>query len=177
MCRIIIILGGATMPYDPLRHHRRSIRLKGYDYSQAGAYFVTICTQNRACILNVPVVNAMIGHWWEELPNKFTTISLDAFVIMPNHIHGIICLHEADEPAQAIPLGQVIQWFKTMTTNAYIRGVKESNWEPFMGRVWQRNYYEHIIRNERELEAIRLYIAANPENWTADENHPGRLVG
>ena len=167
------------MPYDPLRHHRRSIRLKGYDYSQAGAYFITICTQNRVCLLNVSAVDAMIGHWWEELPNKFLAVTLDAFVVMPNHLHGIVMLLESENPG-SIPtpkLGQVVQWFKTMTTNAYIHGVKEAGWEPFEGRVWQRNYYEHIIRNERELEAIRLYIAANPENWTADENHPGRLVG
>ena len=165
------------MPYDPFRHHRRSIRLKGYDYSQAGAYFITICTQNRACLLDVPVVDAMIAHWWQELANKYPSVSLDAFVVMPNHLHGILLLFDPDPPAPNPQLGTVVQWFKSMTTNAYIRGVKESGWEPFSGRLWQRNYYERIIRNERELTATRLYIEANPDNWTADENHPGLLRG
>ena len=165
------------MKYDPLHHHRRSIRLNGYDYHQVGAYFVTICTQHRACLLDAPPVEAMIAHWWEELPNKFPTVSLDAFVIMPNHMHGIIVLDQPNTTTAPTSLGQVIQWLKTMTTNAYIHGVKGADWPPFDRRLWQRNYYEHIIRNERELNAIRLYIAANPDNWQADENHPGRLVG
>lgn len=91
---------------------------------------------------------------------------------MPNHIHGIIVLAEPAVDVKLMPLGQIIQWFKTMTTNAYIRGVKELGWRPFNGRVWQRNYYEHIIRNERSLQAIRSYIDANPDNWEGDQYHP-----
>ena len=76
--------------YDPQRHHRRSIRLKGYDYTQAGAYYVTIVCQHRLCLLEPVPVRAMIQTWWDKLPDKFPTIETDAFVIMPNHIHGII---------------------------------------------------------------------------------------
>jgi REP element-mobilizing transposase RayT len=162
---------GTQMTYDPNRHHRRSIRLKGYDYSQAGAYYVTICTHNHEPLFAPAPVGQMTTHWWDEIANKFESTSLDAFVVMPNHIHGIILLHEQPASSEPVPLGQVIQWFKTMSTNAYIRGVKELGWKAFTGRVWQRNYYEHIIRNERALHAIRLYIEANPENWEGDQYH------
>ncbi len=175
------------MPYDPFKHHRRSIRLKGYDYSQAGAYFVTICAQNRECLFG-EIVNGemqlndagkMIVRWWNELSNKFMTFEPDAFVVMPNHIHCIIVIvdvgmtlrgHPDDgQPHRAAPtLGDIIEWFKTMATNEYIRGVKQLGWKPFDKRVFQRNYYEHIVRNERELNAIREYIENNPANWAAD---------
>ena len=157
------------MLYDPDRHHRRSIRLRDYDYAQMGAYFVTICTQNREFLLEPPLVSMMITRWWEEMPLKFPIVSLDAFVLMPNHIHGIIVIDQTLAGMDQVKLGQIIQWFKTMTTNEYIKGVKELGWRPFQGRVWQRNYYEHVIRNDRELQAIRLYIEANPDNWKADE--------
>ncbi len=162
------------MPYDPFRHHRRSIRLKDYDYRLGGAYFITICTQDRACILEPAPVAAMVWHWWDELAVKFPAVVLDVFVVMPNHVHGILVFDPHPDVVAAEPLGTVVQWFKTMTTNAYIHGVKESGWQPFRGRVWQRNYYEHIIRNEREMIAIRHYIEANPDNWAEDENHPAR---
>ena len=157
------------MLYDPNRHHRRSIRLRDYDYGQTGAYFVTICTQNREFLLEPTLVSRMITRWWEEMPLKFPIVSLDAFVLMPNHIHGIIVIDQTLAGMDQVKLGQIIQWFKTMTTNEYIKGVKELGWRPFQGRVWQRNYYEHVIRNDRELQAIRLYIEANPDNWEADE--------
>ncbi len=177
------------MKYDPSKHHRRSIRLKGYDYSQAGAYFVTICAQNRARLFG-EIVNgemqlndagAMIGRWWNELANKFPTFESDAFVVMPNHIHCIVVITDVGQgqPHRAAPtdpptaptrptLGDMMDWFKTMTTNEYIRGVKQLGWQPFDKRVFQRNYYEHIIRNERALNAIREYIQNNPANWAED---------
>jgi putative transposase len=198
------------MTYDPHKHHRRSIRLKGYDYSQAGMYFVTICVQRGQCLLTETAVQEMIQYWWEKLPEKFTAVVLDAFVIMPNHIHFIIVITAVDPqpyagthppmqpsvgthlltqppvgahprvrpkgqthgPAPTAALGKIVQWFKTMTTNAYIRGVKEQGWEPFPGKLWQRNYYEHIIRNGRALNTIRQYIDNNPANWDADQLHP-----
>lgn len=192
------------MPYDPFKHHRRSIRLKGYDYSQAGAYFVTMCTQNRECLFG-EIVNgemqlndagAMIVKWWDKLSSKFPTFDPDAFVVMPNHIHCIVIITDVGaidgvtvdvgvplrgrpddgqigQPHRAAPtdkptLGDIIDWFKTMATNEYIRGVKQLGWKPFDKKVFQRNYYEHIVRNERELNAIREYIQNNPANWAAD---------
>jgi putative transposase len=198
------------MPYDPNKHHRRSIRLQGYDYSQAGAYFVTMCTQNRELLFVADEVVDMIQRWWNKLPEKFPGVETDAFVIMPNHSHGIIVtvgVNPRVDPGQtreygqthgsaptnpaptnpaptnpaptnpaptndAPTLGTIIQWFKTMTTNEYIRGVKELNWPPFPGKLWQRNYYEHIIRNDRELNAIRQYIIDNPAKWEQDRDNP-----
>nr|WP_290668227.1 transposase [Ardenticatena sp.] len=186
------------MPYDPEKHHRRSIRLKGYDYAQPGAYFVTICTQHRACLFGAVVggemrvndAGRMVQRWWDELNRKFPTVQTDAFVVMPNHIHGIIIIHPADthpndtRDAHAgkrgvhrgayigAPLPKIVQWFKTMTTNEYIRHVKNDGWPPFHKRLWQRNYYEHIIRNEQSLNRIRRYIVENPLRWYLDRENP-----
>jgi putative transposase len=200
----------AKPQYGPQRHHRRSIRLQEYDYTQAGAYFVTIVCQRRACLLEPAPVGDMVQTWWDKLPEKFSTVETDAFVIMPNHVHGIIVITEPGQwqgqtrgfaptrgsapvadgnvganlcvrPAPRVPpdprvctLGRIVQWFKTMTTNAYIQGVKQNGWEPFPGKFWQRNYYEHIIRNERALNAIRQYIYDNPDRWENDDENPNR---
>ncbi len=178
------------MPYDPNKHHRRSIRLKGYDYSQAGAYFVTMCVQRRELLFVTDDVIDMIQRWWDKLPEKFPGVETDAFVIMPNHTHGIIVVtgEHVGSPRQsaqsvgvdprvnpAPTLGEMIQWFKTMTTNEYIRGVKTLNWTPFPGKLWQRNYYEHIIRSEIELNAIRQYIINNPLKWEQDRDNPIKI--
>ena len=199
------------MKFDPNKHRRRSIRLRGYDYTQPGAYFVTMCTQNRECLLGeiengqvrLNDAGQMIARWWNELNRKFPTIKTDVSVIMPNHLHGIIVLRpnssvgtalcgrpdlvgrddgqprrvapteEGTEVAPTRPtLGDIIGWFKTMTTNEYIRGVKQMNWPPFPGRLWQHNYYERIVRNERELHAIRQYIVENPLKWEFDRENP-----
>ena len=180
---------------------RKSIRLKKYDYSLGGAYFVTICVQDYICrfgslkkskvILNN--VGNMIKKWWFELPNKFDKIENDVFIVMPNHIHGIILMFDSDisivgadlcvcpdnnilgehigSPLQNNnrSLSKIIQWFKTMTTNEYIRNVKEYNWEKFEKRLWQRNYYEHIIRNQKSFNKIGEYIYNNPAKWKHDE--------
>jgi REP element-mobilizing transposase RayT len=143
-------------------------------------YFVTICVQRGLCLLDKTAVQAMIQHWWPKLPDKFAAVETDAFVIMPNHLHFIVAIvdgagksgQEGNTQAPAPTLGRIVQWFKTMTTNAYIRGVKKQRWEPFPGRLWQRNYYEQIIRNERHLTAVRQYIDNNPLNWEADDLHP-----
>ena len=167
------------MVYDPKKHHRRSIRLRGYDYSQSGAYFVTIVAQNRArlfgniqngrMILNP--AGEMVLKWWHELPKKFPSIETDAFIIMPDHSHGIIVANR--QTGESAPtLGTVIQWFKTMTTNEYIRGVKNLGWKRFDKKLWQRNYYEHIIRSQKDWERIAHYIEANPANWDKDKTQP-----
>ena len=179
--------------YNPEIHHRRSIRLKDYDYSQAGAYFVTICIQGKVCLLGdiadgVMALNdagEMVEKWWYKLPEKFS-LSNWTDVVMPNHFHGIIKIVGADlcvcpdnrnkninqGEHTGSPLHRIVQWFKTMTTNEYIYGVKQYNWQPFSGKLWQRNYYEHIIRNEDELNKIREYIIRNPAIWDEDDENP-----
>lgn len=111
-----------------------------------------------------------IERHWLVLPSKFPRITLDAYTIMPNHVHGVILLGDAS-PDQT-SLGTVIQWFKTMTTNAYIRGCQASGWPLFDRRLWQRNYWEHIIRDGDELTTIRTYIDANAAQWADDRLHP-----
>lgn len=185
--------------YNSDIHHRRSIRLQGYDYRQAGAYFVTICAQNRACLFG-EIVNdtmqlndagIMLARHWQMLPQRFTNIRLDAFVVMPNHIHSIIVLTDGriGPPTEAtLPsppratlvvaptsLGDVVGAYKSLTTVEYVRGVKASGWAPFDGKLWQRNYYEHIIRNESSLHDIRQYIIHNPAKWAEDTENPERL--
>lgn len=178
--------------FDPYKHHRRSIRLKGYDYSQPGTYFVTICTRKRMCLFGdisngemvLNPAGKMVEKWWLELENKFPTVKPDACITMPNHFHGIIvivgadlrvCPNYSDVKTGAhtgAPLPKILQWFKTMTTNEYLHGVKHQDWLPFTGKLWQRDYYEHIVRNDRELHAIREYIQNNSKNWTSDPEYP-----
>jgi putative transposase len=164
---------------------RKSIRLDGYDYSQCGAYFITLVVQHRLNlfgeihdgIMELNPAGMMIEKWWNEIPTKFTDIELDTMVIMPNHVHGIIVNVGYESNSLNInqptgtPLPQIVQWFKTMSTNEYIRCVKQYSWPGFDGSLWQRNYYDRIIRNTRELEAIRLYIQANPMNWVKDKEY------
>jgi len=253
------------MVYNPQIHHRRTIRLKGYDYSQSGAYFVTICIKNRECLLG-KVVNGkmiinpcgeMIAKWVYKIEDKFNGIKISIFVVMPNHFHAIITNaghiigtnnaivgaaprgrpvvdptnHVVDptnhvvDPADHVvdptdhiigtnnaivgaapsgrpivdptnhvvdpadpndnihlddcvgqqggpkwpPLRLVVGWFKTMTTNEYFRGVKALEWKPVDKTLWQRNYYEHIIRNEQSYNEITEYIRNNPKRWQTDK--------
>lgn len=172
---------------------RKSIRLKGWDYSRNGYYFVTVDVQDKlklfwdmAKIVGVdrcvdPKLNEigkMIDYWWNEIPNHFDGVELDEYVVMPDHAHGIVKINDNGRTRGQTPttagrhrsarttcvhaLGDIIQWFKTMTTNVYIRGVKNDNWPKFHRRLWQRNYYERIIRNEIELNRVRDYIRNNP---------------
>jgi putative transposase len=307
---------GFVMAYDPHKHHRRSIRLKGYDYSQDGLYFITISVKKGLCLFGDVVAGEMqlndagqmVEQQWLELPSRFPQIELDSFRVMPNHFHGILGIRNssvgagvapaedgattrvarttgdpsvraglvpalsaptlaapeqdgattrvartmADPPVGAgfvpeqdaattrvartggdpsvraglvpapsaptlaapeqdgattrvarttgdpsvraglVPalsaptlvapeqddtpmrtiLGNMVGAFKSITTHEYITGVKESGWTAFPGKLWHRNYYEHIIRNERSLNAIREYISNNPANWTADQLYP-----
>lgn len=176
---------------------RRSLRLQGYDYSQPDAYFVTIVVQDRINLfgdiaggemqLNDP--GRMIEKWWIELSNKFPAIELDEHIIMPNHSHAVIWLVWADlrvgpgrqavssvegliDNNKAVSLPSIMQWFKTMTTNDYIRGVKQHNWKPFPGKLWQRSYYDHVVRDDVDLDNIRRYIQGNPVLWEQDSENP-----
>jgi len=209
------------MPYNPKEHHRRSTRWFGYDYTQAGAYFVTACVQGHTCLFGEIIdgemrlndAGRMVQAAWNQLPDHYPVVETDAFVVTPNHVHGIIrlafdpairgpdpngrpdacrkpdptvwagpraCPNETGQPRGVAPtsggrplsLGDVVHRFKTLTTKRYADGVKQQGWSPFPGRLWQRNYYEHVIRSEASLSRIRQYITTNPISWTADNENP-----
>ena len=166
--------------------NRRSIRLKEYDYSQDGGYFVTICTENRKSIFG-EIINgtiqlnesgSTIAATWQWLSEQYPYIKLDACVVMPNHFHGILFLFNyskggsrtAPTPTRHKPLGRLIGAFKTVSTKRF----NEIHGTPAQ-QLWQRNYYEHVIRNETDLEEIREYIQTNPLRWLEDENHPAKM--
>lgn len=190
------------MTYNPNKHHRRSIRLKEYNYNRRGAYFVTICVNQRECLLGEIIDNQillndigmMVQQVWLELSEKYPGVGLDEFVIMPNHIHGIILLEDTNQkswqsegqpqdmgqPQGVAPTGlslpDVVHRFKSYTTTKYRHGVRDFGWKPFQGRLWQRNYYEHIIRNDQSLNAIRSYIEKNPRMWDLDNDNPNQKM-
>src|SRR5436190_19332258 len=206
------------MVYDPQKHHRRSIRLRGYDYSQPNPYYLTLCAQEGLCLfgdvvdgeMHLNSAGNMIDKWWKELEPKFPNTLTDSFQIMPNHLHAVLVIlgngldmaslygfgldrldfanteenegivaslatrsdgantnlnlrvdHEGvkrsneDFGPHKTKLGEMMQWFKTMATNEYIRGVRDFGWQRFPGKLWQRNYFEHVVRQEQSLERIR----------------------
>jgi REP element-mobilizing transposase RayT len=183
------------MKYDPTKHHRRSIRMKGHDYHNAGAYFVTICTKNREYILDDPIVNAIIHDVWYALPSWFPTIALDEFVVMTNHTHFVVwnnvgtTLAVVQNPGNldggkprpyVIPqpqkinpapaLGDIVGAFKSLVFKVYLDWIKVND-PSRRAKFWQTNYYEHIVPNDRELNAIRQYIIDNPINWKMDRDN------
>ena len=137
---------------------RKNIRLQGYDYTKNGVYFITICCQNRMPLFEQSEVKKMVDLWLWKLEENYQHVVLDAYIVMPDHIHFILIKTEKDE----IPLSRMMTWLKTMTTNAYIKGVRNNGWLPFEKRMWQRNYFEHIVRNDRDLNEKREYIINNP---------------
>ena len=164
------------MSYSSTSDGRRSLCLKDYDYSQAGIYFITLCTHQRMCLFG-DIVNGemllnsageMIDKLWCELPKRFKLIFLDDYVIMPNHLHAL--LHINADGGKSI--SQIVQYFKSFSCLKYIQGVKQFSWEDFPGKLWQRNYYEHIVRNEDSLGRIRQYIRCNPQEWSSDKENP-----
>jgi REP element-mobilizing transposase RayT len=172
--------------------HRKPNRLKNYDYSQNGMYFITICTKDKKCffgeIINDKMIlndfGKIIQNVWLELPNHNDNISIDEFVIMPNHIHGIIEIvgtplvgvqdidttKTGTRPVTTI--SELIGTFKSLTTNQYIYHIKNNGWKPFNKYIWQRSFYDHIIRKEESLNKIREYIMINPQQWNDDKNNP-----
>jgi len=174
-------------------HYRRSIRLKGYDYSQKGAYFVTICTKSRELYFEkYRGLQEIVRQQWEELPQRFPDLTSDEFIIMPNHIHGIIIVgaglaparsHRAtarvaptfsvDRPAPTV--GEIVGTFKSLCIHDWLTYIKEKKIDA-VGKFWQRNYYEHIIRNEDELNKVRGYIQTNPLRWHLDKENPERIA-
>jgi putative transposase len=178
--------------------HRRSIRLRGYDYSQNGAYFITICAKSRElCFERYRELQEIVKQQWEELPQRFPDLILDEFTIMPNHIHGILIVGVGrpaenvgatlavaqnngagarPERAGARPaptVGEIIGTFKSLCIHDWLTYIKENEIDT-VAKFWQRNYYEHVIRNEDELNKIREYIRNNPLKWDLDKENPGR---
>ena len=196
------------MSYYPSLHHRRSIRLKG-NYSQEGLYFITICCRHWECLFGKIVDGEMIlndagkiaFNEWAKLPERFSNVELDAFQIMPNHIHGIIVLNPTLAVSQndkvSVPVGAtlavaqnhaqnntntratarvaptdigipgIIGAYKSLVANGCLKIYKSKNKK--MSKLWQRNYYEHIIRNEQSLKLIIEYIVNNPNKWNEDK--------
>ena len=160
------------MEYNPDFNHRQSIRLNGYDYSRSGAYFITICTHEREHLFGDIVNERMelnifcdiaLSHW-QQLEKHHSTIIMDELVVMPNHLHGIIILKSSIDYKKSI--SEIIRGFKTFSAKA-INQERGVSGVP----VWQRNYYDRIIRNELELDRVRQYIINNPRNWDVDKNN------
>lgn len=192
------------MKYDPFKHHRRSTRLKGYDYTQVGAYFVTICAHKRECLFDDIVLRRVAESCWRTIPQHFPNAVLDEWIVMPNHLHGIVVIaydvrrgeaflgapfdakvssssvielpgngvggNASPLPPRGVSsnsLGAIIGNYKSATTRR-INTIRHTQGAP----VWQRNYWEHIIRDENELNRTREYIIDNPANWDADVENP-----
>jgi len=182
----------------PAKHDRRSIRLKGYDYSLPGAYFVTICTQNKRCLFGGVVEGqmrmndcgrAVHEEWWRTETIR-PGIRLDAWVVMPNHVHGIVMITRPPGGTPAAPtrsesvgahscaplrkprsMASIIAQFKASAA----RRVNEMLQSP-AAPMWQRNYYQHIIRSDRELIRIRKYVATNSLHWPFDPENPSAIT-
>ena len=214
-------------------NQRRSLRLQNYDYAQAGLYFVTLCAHQRqslfgtVCkgIMQETPAGRMVENAWGALPARFPFVELDDYVIMPNHLHGLLRIEPEGRTGQegrdkqekpvwlgragrigegrigeegrtqgsplrfpAAPyvhpvgtkggsLGRVMQAFKSLTTHSYIAGVKQDGWTAFEGKIWQRDYHDHVIQNGTALDAIRRYIAVNPLQWDNDDENPDSVNG
>ena len=196
---------GGSQPHPV--YHRRSIRLRGYDYSQAGGYFFTIVARRRKPLFGAVKNGVMpknrfgeiVQACWQELPVHYSRVQLGAFIVMPDHAHGVIFLSDSDEvgtgsvkavKGDSVKVGSVTAGFKPARTidaaptesaptslSEIIRALKTfsarqiNEFRHLQGNpVWQRNYYERVIRNERELSAIRRYIISNPTNWDSDKS-------
>lgn len=177
-----------------MEKHRKQIRLKQYDYSQNGFYYITMCTENRSCIFGNIFNGKMILNEFGKIVDKkiielkiYKNVDVDIHCVMPNHVHLILNVG-ADprvRPNNNNPrvnvlgstqgstptIGEYVKRLKTLTTRIYIENVKNNNWPLFDKRLWQRNYYEHIICNEIELKKIREYIKNNPLFWNQDINY------
>ena len=170
------------MPYDPRRHRRRSIRLAAYDCNRAGAYFVTVCTRDRSHLFGDIYEGMMrenaqgraVRAMWEALPERYPRVRLGAFVVMPNHAHGVVLVQPDSvdgvplsvppkrERRRMLPPRVVGSW--KMTASKQINVLRGTPGTP----VWQRGYYEHVIRSAADHDRIRRYIDANPARWDRD---------
>ena len=177
------------MPYNPDIHHRRSIRLPGYDYAQPGAYFITLCTRQRECLfgeirdgaMRLNEAGQIVAREWRTTAQIRENIELDAWVVMPNHLHGILVISDCRGTARCAPaierFGQpvagsiptIVRSFKAAVTK-HINNLHSTSAVP----LWQRNYWEHVIRDKADLHRIREYIENNPASWELDALHPAR---
>ncbi len=180
----------SRVKFDLQKHHRRSIRLRGYDYAQAGGYFVTICTHQRTCLfgditdgkMELNVIGRVVAEEWTRSSKVRQEIELDEWAVMPNHLHGIVMISTSNVVGatdvgahgrapllqrNSQSLGSFIAGFKSAVTTR-INRLRDTPRAP----IWQRNYYEHIIRTERELDVIREYIHNNPLKWSLDLDNP-----
>jgi len=187
------------MKYDPDKHHRQSQRLKGHDYAAAGAYFITLCTHNHQCLfgeiadgqMHLNELGEIVSVEWQKSPQIRQEIELDEWVVMPNHLHGIVWIQPPNPhtvgahgraPLPPIPnrdqpsgiahrkpksISSLIAGFKSATTKR-INIHRSAPGTP----LWQRNYYDHIIRNDTALHNIQHYIHTNPQRWAVDQLHP-----
>jgi putative transposase len=175
-------------------HRRRSVRVPGYDYSQPGAYFVTICVRDRECLLGDVVeervvlndVGRIVHDSWNRIPHHFPHVVTDAFIAMPNHLHGILIIVDHVGATHASPLqldetnrrcgpksgslGAIVGSFKSAAARR-INRFRDTAGVPF----WQRGYYERILRDDAELDRVRHYILSNPYTWDIDEDNPKRI--
>ena len=194
-----------TDPKQGSRKFRRhSLRLSTHDYKEPAAYLVTIVTQGRECLfgevsshtVELNHAGAMVREVWNGLPTIFSNVAIDDFVVMPIHIHAVLEINDVGAPLVgalesesarsrkcsrattrvAPTLGSVIGAFKSLTTVQYVRGIRNEKWPEFEGRLWQRNYHEHIVRNDDSLDRIRAYILGNPANWALDVENPSRMA-
>ncbi|MBU1088965.1 transposase, partial [Patescibacteria group bacterium] len=156
---------------------RKPIRLKNYNYSLPSYYYITVCTQKHRCFFTeYKSLKNIVKKEWELIPKQFTNTKLDEFVVMPNHLHGIIIIkpnHRAT--ARVAPtLGNIIGSFKSRSTNKWLKYIEKHKINT-IGKIWQRNYYEHIIRNKTSLKIIKQYIQENPLKWKHDKLNPHHI--
>jgi REP-associated tyrosine transposase len=177
---------------DAPLHHRRTIRLSGWDYSADGAYFVTVCTSDRSHLfgeiadghMRVNALGAVVADSWRWLASQYTHVTLDDWCLMPNHLHGLLILTGRGGSRTALtdtstpggdavmtprkPVGRLIGAFKTVSTK-HINRLRNTPAEV----VWQRNFWEHIVRDDGEMDLVRAYIRDNPTNWSSDALNDG----
>lgn len=154
--------------YDTAIHHRHSLRLKTHDYTDSRAYFVTICAKVREPIFDIPELATILTTTWQELPQRFPGITLDEFVIMPDHVHFMIWLNGRVENAPG--LSAVVGAYKSLTTNAWLRYIAQAKLER-PGIIWQRNYIDRILSDQNALDATRQYIRNNPNKLKKRDTH------
>lgn len=159
--------GNFPMPFDPDRHHRHSMRLPNYDYTQPGTYYLTLCTHQRAClfgeildgVMNLNPFGTIVTEDWAHLPKHHPHLALDVFVVMPNHLHGILVLCEENTRS----ISDIMRGFKSFSARR-INRLRQLNGVA----VWQTAFYDHVVRDESDLARIREYIVNNPARWAED---------
>ncbi len=147
-------------PYNPDTYRRRTLRLPKHDYTWTGAYYITIHAAQFEPFFDIPELRIILEESWHALPERFPGVTLDEFIIMPDHVHFILCLDGTKEHAPT--LGQVVGTYKSITTVTWLNYIKAHNMS-WPGHVWQRNYYERVLRDKPEVVQKRQYIRDNPK--------------